>query len=126
MIFQISNLKDMSLRPAPAECRAGLAVDREVLVYRITGAFFFGAASAVGGVLDSIADERKAFVVDFAAVPFLDSTAANAMGRVAAKARRQGIRLFITGASPAVRRALLTHGVSPPRARYRETSPKLL
>ena len=55
---------------------------------------------------------RKAFVIDFAAVPFLDSTAANAMGRVAAKAQRQGIRLFITGASPAVRRALLTHGVS--------------
>jgi SulP family sulfate permease len=98
-----------------------LAVDREVLVYRITGAFFFGAASAVGSVLDSITDKRKAFVVDFAAVPFLDSTAANAMARVAAKARRQGIRLFITGASPTVRRALLTHGVSPPRARYRET-----
>jgi SulP family sulfate permease len=72
-------------------------------------------------VLDSIADERKAFVVDFAAVPFLDSTAPNAMSRVAIKAKRQGIRLFITGASPAVRRALLTHGVRPPRARYRET-----
>jgi len=72
-------------------------------------------------VLDSIADKRKGLVVDFAAVPFLDSTAANAMSRVAAKARRQGIRLFITGASPAVRRALLTHGVSPPRARYRES-----
>ena len=98
-----------------------LAVDPDVLVYRITGAFFFGAAAAIGSVLDGIADKRKAFVVDFAAVPFLDSTAANAMGRVAAKARRQGIQLFITGASPAVRRALLTHGVSPPRARYRET-----
>jgi len=97
------------------------AIDPDVLVYRITGAFFFGAASAIGGVLDGIADRRKAFVVDFAAVPFLDSTAANAIGRVAAKAGRQGIRLFITGASPAVRRALLTHGVSPPRARYRET-----
>ena len=90
-------------------------------MYRITGAFFFGAASTVGTVLDSIADRRKAFVVDFSAVPFLDSTAANAMGRVAAKAKRQGIRLYITGASPAVRRALLTHGVSPPRARFRET-----
>jgi SulP family sulfate permease len=101
---------------------AELAVDPEVLVYRITGAFFFGAASAVGTVLDGIADKRsKGFVVDFAAVPFLDSTGANAMGRVAAKARRQGIKLFITGASPAVRRALLTHGVSPPRARFRET-----
>jgi SulP family sulfate permease len=29
--------------------------------------------------------------------------------------------MFITGASPAVRRALLTHGVSPRRARYRAT-----
>jgi sulfate permease, SulP family len=98
-----------------------LAADPDVLVYRITGAFFFGAASTVGAVLDSIADSRKAFVVDFAAVPFLDSTAANAMSRVATKAQRQGIRLFITGASPMVRRALLTHGVRPPRARYRET-----
>ncbi|WP_315784136.1 MULTISPECIES: SulP family inorganic anion transporter [unclassified Bradyrhizobium] len=98
-----------------------LSTDKDVLVYRITGAFFFGAASTVGTVLDSIADRRKAFVVDFAAVPFLDSTAANAMSRVAAKARRQGIRLFITGASPTVRRALLTHGVRPPLVRYRET-----
>lgn len=100
---------------------SGLAVDRDVLVYRITGAFFFGAASAIGGVLDGIADSRKALVVDFAAVPFLDSTAANVLGRVAAKANRQGVRLFITGASPAVRRALLTHGVSPRHARYRTT-----
>jgi SulP family sulfate permease len=98
-----------------------LAIDPDVLVYRITGAFFFGAASTVGAVLDSIANTRKAFVVDFAAVPFLDSTAANAMSRVANKAARQGIRLFITGASPTVRRVLLTHGVSPPRATYRET-----
>jgi sulfate permease, SulP family len=98
-----------------------LASDPEVLVYRITGAFFFGAASAIGAVLDGIADRRKAFVVDFAAVPFLDSTAANAMGRVAARAKRHGVKLFITGASPTVRRALLTHGVSPPRARYRES-----
>ena len=98
-----------------------LAADPDILVYRITGAFFFGAASSVGTVLDSIADTRKAFVVDFAAVPFLDSTAANAMGRVANKAARQGIRLYITGASPPVRRALLTHGVIRPRAIYRET-----
>ncbi|MDP1867884.1 MAG: SulP family inorganic anion transporter [Bradyrhizobium sp.] len=98
-----------------------LAADPDVRVYRITGAFFFGAASSVGTVLDSIADRRNAFVVDFAAVPFLDSTAANAMSRVAARAKRQGIKLFITGASPVVRRALLTHGVRPPNARYRET-----
>ncbi len=100
---------------------SALAVDPDILIYRITGAFFFGAASAIGSVLDGAADRRKAFVVDFAAVPFLDSTAANVMGRVAAKAGRQGIKLFITGATPAVRRALLTHGVTRARANYRET-----
>ena len=100
---------------------ARLAVDPDVLVYRITGAFFFGAASAVGTVLDSIADRRKAFVIDVAAVPFLDSSAANAMSRVAARATRHGIRLYITGASPAMRRVLLTHGVGPPRVKFRET-----
>ena len=100
---------------------ARLAVDPDVLVYRITGAFFFGAASAVGTVLDSIADRRKGFVIDVAAVPFLDSSAANAMSRVAARATRHGIRLYITGASPAMRRVLLTHGVGPPRVKFRET-----
>jgi sulfate permease, SulP family len=98
-----------------------LAADPDILVYRISGAFFFGAASSVGAVLDGIADTSEAFVVDFAEAPFLDSTAANAMSRVASKVARQGIRLYITGASPAVRRALLTHGVGRSRATYRET-----
>src|SRR5207245_5562264 len=68
---------------APTSCRSLR------MVYRIPGAFFFGAASAIGSELDGIADRRKGFVVDFAAVPFLDSTAANVLGRVAAKGHRQ-------------------------------------
>jgi SulP family sulfate permease len=98
---------------------AGLANDPDVVVYRITGAFFFGAASSVGAVLDGIVDRHKAFIIDFAAVPFLDSTAANAISRTAEKARRRGVRVFITGTSQSVRRALLTHGVRPPRVKYR-------
>jgi SulP family sulfate permease len=34
--------------------------------------------------------------------------------------------LFITGASPSVRRTLLTYGVRPPRARYRESIARAL
>jgi SulP family sulfate permease len=98
---------------------AGLANDPDVVVYRITGAFFFGAAASVGAVLDGIVDRHKAFIIDFAAVPFLDSTAANAISRTAEKARRRGVRVFITGTSQGVRRALLTHGVRPPRVKYR-------
>jgi sulfate permease, SulP family len=89
------------------------------VVYRISGAFFFGAASTIASVLDGLADRHKAFIIDFAAVPFLDSTAANAISKTAEKARHQGVRVFVTGTSQSVRRALLTHGVRPPRVKYR-------
>ncbi len=95
-----------------------LATDSEVVVYRLSGAFFFGAASTVGAVLDRIADQRKAFVIDFAAVPYVDSTAANVIAGVGRKAERHGVRLFVTGASASVRRALLLAGARRPQVRY--------
>jgi SulP family sulfate permease len=100
---------------------ASLASDPEVVVYRITGAFFFGAASTVGMVLDRIASHHKAFIIDFSAVPFLDSTAAKTLYSAAHKAGRHTVRFFITGASPAVRRTLLAHGVREPLAHYRRS-----
>jgi SulP family sulfate permease len=98
---------------------ARLAADPDVLVYRITGAFFFGVASSIGAVLESIADRHKGFVIDFAAVPFLDSTAANSIKGIAEKARRRGVRIVLTGTSQGVRRALLTHGARPPLVKFR-------
>ena len=97
------------------------ATNPNVLVYRITGAFFFGAAQAVGTVLDGTVGHGKALIIDFEAVPFLDSTAANTIAGVAQKAKRHNAPLFITGASPTVRQALLSHGVRPPLAEYRAT-----
>ncbi|CAN5339772.1 SulP family inorganic anion transporter [soil metagenome] len=95
-----------------------LAADPDIMVYRISGAFFFGAVAAVSSVLDQLAG-YKALVIDFRAVPFLDSTAANAIAQIALKARRHGVRVFITGASPGVRRTLLSYGARPPQAKYR-------
>lgn len=97
---------------------SGLATDSKVVVYRLSGAFFFGAASTVGVVLDRIADQRKAFVIDLAAVPFVDSTAANVIAGIGRKAERHGVRLFITGAAAPVRRALLRAGARRPQVRY--------
>ena len=96
--------------------------DPNTVVYRITGAFFFGAASAVAAVLDRIGDQQRNFVLDCSAVPFLDSTAANVIEGAARKAGRAGVRLFITGTSPQVRRMLFTHGVRPPLVRYKATT----
>jgi SulP family sulfate permease len=98
---------------------AVLATDRDVVVYRISGAFFFGAAAAVGAALDRIGEHPKAYVIDFSAVPVLDSTAAATINGFARKARRQGAALYVAGARPQIRRVLLTHGVRPPHVRFK-------
>jgi SulP family sulfate permease len=97
---------------------AGQASDPDTIVYRISGAFFFGAASTVGIVLDRIADQRKNFILDCSGVPFLDSTAANVLEGAAHKARRGGVRFVIAGASPQIRRTLINHGVKRPLVTY--------
>ncbi|MCF3935732.1 SulP family inorganic anion transporter [Acuticoccus sp. M5D2P5] len=98
--------------------REAEATDPDIVVYRITGVFFFGAAASIGSVLDRISDRRRALIVDFAAVPFVDSTAANTIEGLAHKAKRQGVALILTGASAAVRKALEAHGLTPPFVRY--------
>ncbi|PWK70788.1 SulP family inorganic anion transporter [Aminobacter sp. AP02] len=97
------------------------AGDADTVIYRISGAFFFGAASTVGAVLDRIADQRKNFILDCSGVPFLDSTAANVLEGAARKAHQAGVRFFITGASPQTRRMLITHGVKQPAVSYAAT-----
>ena len=99
-----------------------LATDPEVIVYRITGAFFFGVASAVGEALDFMSGDRcKALIIDFSGVPFLDSTAANTIEGIARKAAGRGIKLYVTGTTPSLRRVLVAHGVKRPHARYKDT-----
>jgi SulP family sulfate permease len=98
-----------------------VAADPDIAVYRISGAFFFGAAATVGSVLDRIADQHKAFVIDFSAVPFIDSTAANAIEVVLRKAKRNNVLVLISGASPPIRQILGSHGVREPDASFADT-----
>jgi len=100
---------------------AARATDREVVIYRLSGAFFFGAASTVGSVLERIADRPRIFILDFTGVPFLDSTAANTIEGLAHKAEHNGVRLILTGASPQIRKILLSHGARPPLVQYDRT-----
>jgi SulP family sulfate permease len=94
------------------ETQAG--ADPEVVVFRISGAFFFGAAASIGAVLDRIGDGYRRLVIDFAAVPFIDSTAAHTIEGLAHKAKQNGVEVILTGVAPGVRRDLEAHGVIPP------------
>ena len=92
----------------------------DVMVVSISGAFFFGAASAVGTALDRIGEHPKAYVIDLSSVPFLDSTGAATIEGFVRKAGRRRVAVYIAGANQAVRRVLLLHGVKPPRVHFRE------
>ena len=97
------------------------ASDPDTVVYRISGAFFFGAASTVGSVLDRIASQPKVFILDCSGIPLIDSTGANVLEGVAHKAERQGVLFYIAGATPQMRKLLTAHGVKPPLVHYRAT-----
>ena len=95
-----------------------LATDPRIAVYRITGAFFFGAAATVGSVLDGLARRHRILVVDFSAVPFIDSTAANALGSTIRSAERHGVTVMISAASPAIKTMLARQRVDPRSVRF--------
>jgi SulP family sulfate permease len=90
-----------------------LATDPDVVIYRISGAFFFGAAASVGAALDRIGEHPRAYIIDFSAVTVLDSTAAVTIEGFVRRAHRRGATIYLVGAPPAIRRVLLTHGVRP-------------
>lgn len=92
----------------------------DVLVYRISGAFFFGAAASIGSVLDRIGDQHRALIIDFSQVPFVDSTAAHTIEGLVSTAHRRRISVWLTGLNPATGIALAAHGIGPPHVHFEE------
>ena len=86
--------------PSAADNSAG------VVVYHLNGPWFFGAAARLGAVLDQVSEHPKAFVIDFAGVPMIDSSGAYSFALLARKMARKGGQLVISGTRPEVRRVL--------------------
>jgi sulfate permease, SulP family len=105
----------------PHRYDSALATDRDIIVYRISGAFFFGAAASVAAALDRTGQNAKAYVIDFSAVPILDSTAATTIEGFVRKATAKGAAVYIAATRPPIRESLLTHGVRQPLVTFADT-----
>ena len=90
----------------------------DIVVYRIAGAFFFGAAATVGSVLDGISQLPRVFILDFEHVPLVDSSAAKVLRSTVMKLGRSGTTVYFTGARPGVRTVLLKAGLRQPDVHY--------
>ena len=101
--------------------RVSLAKDNpasDCTVYHLHGPYFFGAAAKLDAVLDTIADQPRAVVVDFEDVPFIDSSGARSFELMAAKIARAGGVMYLTGTRPDVAQALRAAGVIEPHVQY--------
>lgn len=90
----------------------------DVLVYRLSGAFFFAAAGNVAMALDRLTLPPRAFIFDFRDVPLADSSAAKSLERFAHRLKKAGALFVISGANPQVRQVFLRAGLSQPLVHY--------
>jgi SulP family sulfate permease len=97
------------------------ASDAEVMVYKISGAIFFGASGTVSAALDEIGRYPRVFIFDFGEAPLVDSTAARALEAFVARLRKAGTTVCVAGARASVRRALLAAGLHEPETLYAAT-----
>ena len=95
--------------------------DGDVFVFRISGAFFFGATSRVSTILDRIGERPRVFILDFSAVPLIDSTAAKALHGFVHKLQRSGTAIYFSGARASVRGALGAAGIAEPDVIFSES-----
>jgi len=83
----------------------GQIMPADVMVYRISGAFFFGATARVNIMLDRVVHPPRVFVLDFSDVPFIDITASAALERFVHRLHKAGTKVYFAGVRPNVRRA---------------------
>lgn len=92
----------------------------DVLVYRLTGAFFFAAAGNVAVILERLPVPPRAFIFDFRDVPLADSSAAKSLERFAHRLHKAGAVFVIAGANMQVRQVFQRAGLREPLVHYAE------
>jgi SulP family sulfate permease len=90
----------------------------DVMVYRISGAFFFGATARVNIMLDRVVKPPRVFILDFTDVPFIDITASAALERFVQRLHKAGTKVYFAGVRPHVRRAFGLPGLRGRSVRY--------
>jgi SulP family sulfate permease len=86
-------------------------LSEDVMVYRISGAFFFGATARVNVIFDRVVHPPRVFVLDFSEVPFIDITAAAALERFVKRLHKAGTEVYFAGVRPHVRHAFTLPGL---------------
>jgi len=77
-----------------------------VLVYRIDGPFFFGAAEKLESTVERAQLHVGTVVIRLGRVPFMDATGTHTLAEIIERFQRRGIRVLLCGIHPRLARAL--------------------
>ena len=87
------------------------AVPEKVLVYRIDGPFFFGAAEKLEATVERAQLHVETVVIRLGRVPFMDATGTWTLSEIIERFHRRGIRVLLVEIDEQLERALARAGV---------------
>jgi SulP family sulfate permease len=83
-----------------------------VLVYRVEGPFFFGAAEKLERTLERVQLGIETIVIRLGRVPFMDGTGVSALAEIVQRFQRRRIRVLLCGIHEELRQTLDAGGVT--------------
>jgi SulP family sulfate permease len=89
-----------------------VVLPHNVLVYRIEGPFFFGAAEKLERTLERLNLDVATVVLRLGSVPFMDATGLHTLGEIVGRLQRRHVRVLLCGIHPALRQSLDAAGIT--------------
>jgi SulP family sulfate permease len=99
-------------QPFDDSANEDVVLPRNVLVYRINGPFFFGAAEKLERTIERLQLGVDTVVLRLGLVPFMDATGLNTLGEIVGRLHRRHVRVLLCGISPALRQSLDASGIT--------------
>ena len=96
---------------APPEPAEDVVLPRNVLVYRIEGPLFFGAAEKLESTLERTHLDVDTIVIRLGRVPFVDATGLNTLAEIVQRFQRRKVRVLLCGIHAQLRAPLEAAGV---------------
>jgi len=113
LLFMRRMAESVRVREQPFDDGAGedVVLPRSVLVYRIEGPFFFGAAEKLESTLERVQLGVETMVIRLGSVPFMDATGLHTLEEIVRRFQRRHVRVMLCGIHDSLREALDDSGI---------------
>ena len=89
-----------------------VVLPHSVLVYRIDGPFFFGAAEKLERTLERLQLGVQTVVLRLGRVPFMDATGLNTLNEIVGRLQKRHVRVLLCGIHPELKGTLESAGIT--------------